>query len=51
MTFGQSWGALKKSWRQLKLSMKIGDFERVDQLKERIFYIRASMGSENEELY
>ncbi|MGA9155045.1 MAG: hypothetical protein WBZ36_31055 [Candidatus Nitrosopolaris sp.] len=27
MTMRQAWGALKKSWRQLKYNMSIGDYE------------------------
>jgi hypothetical protein len=51
MTFGRSYSALKKSWQQLKYSLKVGDYDRVEMLKTRISHIRDSMGLENEELY
>jgi hypothetical protein len=51
MSYGQGWSALKKSWAQLKYCLKIGDFEQVEALKARIYYIREAMGLENEELY
>ena len=50
-TMGQAWGALKKSWRQLKYNLSIGDYERVEELKARISYIRSAMGLENEEIW
>ena len=44
---------LKKSWKQLKYYLSVGDFERVELLKVRIHDIREAMGLENaeEELY
>jgi hypothetical protein len=51
MTMGQSWGALKKSWKQLKYNLSVGDYHRVEELKARIYHIREAMGLENEELY
>lgn len=42
MRYGCAWSALKKSWRQLKYCLKIGDFERVETLKARISHIRSS---------
>ena len=51
MSYGSAWSSLKKSWRQLKYCLKIGDFERVEMLKERISTVRWYMGLENEELY
>jgi hypothetical protein len=33
---GQAWGALKKSWRELKYNLSIGDYDRVEELKARI---------------
>ena len=51
MTYGQGWSSLKKSWRQLKYCLKIGDFERVEELKSRISHTRSAMGLDNEELY
>ena len=50
-TMGQAWGALKKSWRQLKYNLSIGDYDRVEELKARISYIRSAMGLENEEIW
>jgi hypothetical protein len=50
-TMGQAWGALKKSWRQLKYNLSIGDYHRVEELKARISYIRSAMGLENEEIW
>jgi hypothetical protein len=50
-TMGQAWGSLKKSWQQLKYCLKIGDYERVEILKERISNIRAAMGLENQEIW
>jgi hypothetical protein len=40
MPYGCAWSALKKSWRQLKYCLKIGDFERVETLKARTSHIR-----------
>jgi hypothetical protein len=51
MTMGSAWESLKKSWRQLKYNLAIGDFEKVETLKGRITHLRDAMGLENEELY
>lgn len=51
MSYGSAWSSLKKSWRQLKYCLKIGDYERVEMLKERISNIRAAMGLENQEIW
>jgi hypothetical protein len=52
MTIGSAWGALKKSWAQLKLALRNGyDYERIEALKARIYHIREAMGLENEELF
>ena len=51
MTMGQSWGALKKSWRSYMLALRDGDYDRVEELKSRISNIRAAMGLENEEIW
>jgi hypothetical protein len=40
MTMGSAWGALRKSWRQLKYNLAIGDFEKVETLKARITHLR-----------
>ncbi|MGB6529343.1 MAG: hypothetical protein WBF33_14645 [Candidatus Nitrosopolaris sp.] len=50
-TMGQAWGSLKKSWKQLKYYLSVGDFEKVEELKARISHIRVAMGLENQELY
>ena len=42
MTMGQSWGALRKTWRQYKLALRYGHYERIEALKARISYIRKS---------
>ena len=34
-TMDQAWGSLKKSWRQLKYNLTIGDFDRVETLRRR----------------
>jgi len=47
---GEAWGALKKSWRQLKYNFSSGDYDRLEELKTRIRYIRSAMG-ENEEIW
>jgi hypothetical protein len=49
MTMGQARGALKKSWRSLKYNMSIGDYEKVEVLKARIFHVRGAMGLEGAE--
>jgi len=51
MTMGSAWGSLKKTWVQLKLAYRNGDFSRVELLKERIHLLREGMGLPNEELY
>jgi DNA repair protein RadC len=43
-------GALKKSWRQLKHNLSIGEYHRVEELKARISYIRSAMGLLRENL-
>jgi hypothetical protein len=48
-TMGQAWGVLKKSWRQLKYNLSIGDYHRVGESKARIS--RPAMGLENEEIW
>jgi hypothetical protein len=50
-TMGQAWGALKKSWRQPKYNLSIGDYDRVEELKARISYIRSAMGLEYQETW
>ena len=50
-TMDQAWGSLKKSWRQLKYNLTIGDFDRVETLKARITNLSDAMGLKNEELY
>ena len=42
-TMGQAWGALKKSWRQLKYT-SVSEIMRVQGLKTRIIDIRSAMG-------
>ncbi|MGC2570679.1 MAG: hypothetical protein WA364_04135 [Candidatus Nitrosopolaris sp.] len=42
---------MKKSWRQLKYNLTIGDFDRVETLKARITNLSDAMGLKNEELY
>lgn len=49
-TMGQAWGALKKSWRQLKYT-SVSEIMRVEELKTRIIDIRSAMGLENEEIW
>jgi len=50
-TMDKAWGSLKKSWRQLKYNLTIGDFDRVETLKARITNLSDAMGLKNEELY
>jgi hypothetical protein len=37
--------------RQLKYNLSIVDYDRVEELKARISYIRSAMGLENEEIW
>jgi hypothetical protein len=48
MTWGQSWSALKKSWRNFYIARDKGDVEQIDMLMERITRIKKYMGLEDD---
>jgi hypothetical protein len=48
MTWGQSWSALKKSWRNFYIARDKGDVEQIDMLMERITRIKKYRGLEDD---
>jgi hypothetical protein len=48
---GVAWHILKCTWRELKYNLSIGDYEKVEELKAKIYRLRKYMGISNDELY
>jgi hypothetical protein len=42
---------LRYAWKRLKYNLSIGDYEKVEELKAKIYRLRKYMGIPNDELY